>query len=118
MALSVAMKRKTARSILEKYRNANVERRNLYSMNNDSNIHRTNGDKRLHVSFLINSMTDGGTESTVLTIIDSLLTRKHRVDLVLLNFQGQNLQKIPDGVNLFVLDREYHERRTLQGCSI
>jgi len=70
------------------------------------------------VSVLIGSMDGGGAELSVLTIIESLLANKHRVDLVLDRFQGPRLSLIPDGVNLFVLDPKYNKRRQSKPCSI
>ena len=73
---------------------------------------------KLHVAFLIDSMHGGGAEISVLTVIESLLRRNHKVDLVLLNFRGKRLSLIPDGTNLFVLDRHIRRAQQDNSCSI
>ena len=73
---------------------------------------------QLHVAFLIDSMYGGGAELSVLTIIESLLQRNYKVDLVLLSFHGKRLSLIPDGTNLFVLDRNFQRAQKTERCSI
>ncbi len=73
---------------------------------------------KLHIAFLINSMAGGGAELSVLTLIESLLNRNHRVDLLLLDFQGTRLSLIPKDVNLFVLDKQSEEKKSLTTCSV
>ena len=78
----------------------------------------TGQGSKLHVSFLIDSMHGGGAELSILTIIESLLLRNYRVDLVLLEFRGRRLSLIPDGVNLFVLDQDFQRAQINEQCSI
>ena len=70
------------------------------------------------MAFLIDSMYGGGAELSVLTIIESLLQRNYKVDLILLEFHGKRLSIIPDGINLFVLDRNFQRAQEFEQCSI
>ena len=73
---------------------------------------------KMHVAFLIDSMQGGGAEISVLTIIESLLRRNYKVDLILLKFGGRRLSLIPHGVTLFVLDKQVHQVQQTNLCSI
>ena len=79
-------------------------------------VHR--GRRNLHVAFLIDSMHGGGAELSVLTVIESLLLRNYKIDLVLLKFRGKRLSLIPDGTNLFVSDQHLHRAQQINQCSI
>ncbi|MDE0309227.1 MAG: glycosyltransferase [Acidiferrobacterales bacterium] len=67
---------------------------------------------------MIRSLERGGAEVALLTLIEGLLSRGHRVDLVLIEFQGVRLQQIPKAVNLFVLDPKYQKRFESVPCSL
>ena len=71
-----------------------------------------------HIAFVIDSMHGGGAENVCLTLARELLVKQYRVDLVLLNFHGERLSEIPHDVNLFVLDRRFETRQSMEKCSI
>ena len=71
-----------------------------------------------HIAIVIDSMNGGGAELSCLTIVRALLKRKIRVDLVLLEYRGPRLLEIPDGVRLFVLDRNFQQNKSNERCSI
>ena len=71
-----------------------------------------------HIAFVIDSMHGGGAESVCLTLARELLVKQYRVDLVLLEFHGERLLEIPHDVNLFVLDRRFETRQSMENCSI
>ena len=71
-----------------------------------------------HIAFVIDSMHGGGAESVCLTLARELLVKQYRVDLVLLEFHGERLLEIPHDVNLFVLDRRFETRQSMEKCSI
>ena len=73
---------------------------------------------KLHIAFLIDSMHGGGAEHSVLTVIESLLQRNYKVDLLLLEFRGKRLTLIPDGTNLYVLDSHIRRVHQVSQCSI
>ena len=49
----------------------------------------------------IESMVGGGVERMCIEILKCLIHANYRVDLVLLNYKGELLEQIPNGVNLF-----------------
>ena len=63
-------------------------------------------------------MHGGGAENACLTLARELLVKQYRVDLVLLEFHGERLLEIPHDVNLFVLDRKFETRQSMDNCSI
>ena len=71
-----------------------------------------------HIAFVIDSMHGGGAENVCLTLVRELLVKQYRVDLVLLEFHGERLLEIPHDVNLFVLDRRFETRQSMENCSI
>ena len=71
-----------------------------------------------HIAFVIDSMHGGGAENVCLTLARELLVKQYRVDLVLLEFHGERLFEIPHDVNLFVLDRRFETRQSMEKCSI
>ena len=73
---------------------------------------------RLYIAIIIHVLDRGGAESAILTLIEGLLSRGHHVDLLLNEFHGSRLSQIPKGVNLFVLDRKYHQKVESAQCSI
>ena len=86
---------------------------------NFSPIHTTfdhNSEK--HIAFVIDSMRGGGAGNACLTLARELLAKQYRVDLVLLQFHGKRLSEIPHDINLFVLDRKFESRQSMEKCSI
>ena len=77
-----------------------------------------NVEANLHLAFIIDDMAGAGAEAFVLTVIESLLKKGYRIDLVLFKFQGPRLSQIPDGVNLFVLDRHFFRKKNSRQCSV
>lgn len=73
---------------------------------------------KLHLAFVIDYMGEGGVETFLITIIESLLKRDYRIDLVLFEFRGPRLQQIPDGVNLFVLDKHFDCSQAAEQSSV
>ncbi|MDE0309226.1 MAG: glycosyltransferase [Acidiferrobacterales bacterium] len=88
------------------------------SGNRNNSENHSEQDRKLHVAFVIDSMDGGGAELSVLTVIDSLLHKNHKIDLVLFKFRGKRLSQIPDGVNLFVLGQEFQQGHQNERCSI
>ena len=58
-------------------------------------------DGRLHVGFVLPSLSGGGAERSVLRLAQSLIERGHRVDLVVPRFAGDYRAAIPRGVRLY-----------------
>ena len=63
-------------------------------------------------------MRGGGAGNACLTLVRELLAKQYRVDLVLLQFHGKRLSEIPHDINLFVLDRKFETRQSMEKCSI
>ena len=75
-------------------------------------------ETKLHLAFVIDDMKGGGAERFILTLIEPLLARGYRIDLVLFWFRGQLLPQIPNGVNLFVLDRHFNCSKDVEQYSV
>ena len=74
--------------------------------------------KKLHVAFVIDDMNGNGAQFACLRIIRSLLAKNYNVDLVLLGYRGTALLEIPEGVNLFILERGGLRQSSPKPCSI
>ncbi|MDE0309042.1 MAG: hypothetical protein OXI60_04320 [Acidiferrobacterales bacterium] len=80
-----------------------------YDRDHDSmSKNRANVETKLHLAFVIDDMEGGGAEAFVLNLIESLLAKCYKIDLVLFYYRGFRLSQIPDGVNLIVLDRHFN----------
>lgn len=55
------------------------------------------------IAFLISNMRGGGAERVALTLIEGFIARGHEVDLVLMEAQGELLELLPPGVQVFDL---------------
>ncbi len=58
-------------------------------------------DGRLHVGFVLPSLSGGGAERSTLRLAQSLIERGHRADLVILRFAGDYRAAIPRDVRLY-----------------
>jgi glycosyltransferase involved in cell wall biosynthesis len=57
-----------------------------------------------HIALLLPNLTGGGAERVALAIADDLLKHGHRVDLVLMEAQGELLPLVPDGARVIDLE--------------
>ena len=58
-------------------------------------------DGRLHVGFVLPSLSGGGAERNILRLAQSLIERGHRADLVVPRFAGDYQAAIPRGIRLY-----------------
>ena len=65
-----------------------------------------------HVVVVLRHLKGGGTEFVCLSLIDHLLKAKIRVDLVLLECVGDNLDKIPSVERIFALNQQFSKEAT------
>ncbi len=57
--------------------------------------------QRLHIGFVLPSLSGGGAERSTLHLAQSLIEREHRADLVIPRFAGDYRAAIPRGVRLY-----------------
>ena len=71
-------------------------------------------DGRLHVGFVLPSLSGGGAERSILRLAQSLIARGHRADLVIPRFAGDYRDTIPLGMRVWRAQLPGADRQLLQ----
>ena len=72
-------------------------------------------DGRLHVGFVLPSLSGGGAERSILRLAQSLIARGHRADLVIPRFAGDYRDTIPLGMRVWRAQLPGADRQLLRG---